>query len=107
MKNESDESYNNIKGLNEITNFSFGDSRVIKFEYKEKEVFLDVLTSKDCLVQFHFINVYEIKINLDDTYNDWIYDFYCYQEYGYDGILCFDIGIYKIKCKEITAKKIR
>jgi len=96
---QSVDAYSQIDGLNEVENFCFHDSKVIRFEHTENIAQL-TLDYYGLAVTFEFIGLVELEINGDPTCC-WINDFYCYRQFGNSNICKFDIGSYRITCEKI------
>lgn len=88
-----------IEGYENLSDFSFYDSKVVFFSHDENSA--DLKLKYSSVLELHFEDVDEIVIRTDPVC-DWVNDFYCYPAFHNRNKLIFDIGFYRILCSKIV-----
>ena len=104
LEDGSEESYSMIHGLDKVEGFCFHDAKAKRFEVEVDKAELDI---EHCgvVIRLIFKGVFDIQMNTDPVC-DYINEFYCYKNFDIQERIVFDIGFYKIVCKEITVEQI-
>ncbi|MCQ2439202.1 MAG: hypothetical protein MJ074_05540 [Oscillospiraceae bacterium] len=102
-REQSMAAYACVDGLNDIKDFCFHDSKPVYFEHQDNRALLKLDYDGIC-VTFEFTDLLEFEANGDPTCN-WINDFYCYPLFHNPEYYFFDVGYYRITCKQIRVYK--
>ena len=94
-----------ITGHENLNDFSFHDSKPVRFEQFEESARLS-LQYGDVTATFLFEGVLEVHVESDPRTN-WIGDFSCYPCFPNNRILTFDVGYYRIICERISVECVR
>ena len=99
-----DEQIKWINGYEKLDQFSFHDSKPIRFEQTDESARL-TLQYGDIQVTFLFDGIFDYRAEGDPRTN-WISEFYCYPCYHNKNLLTFDVEYFKITCEKISVAEV-
>ena len=92
--------YSLLEDIGEELDFHFHDSKIVSFDYDNKDTARLTLDYDGTTVTFEFLSVDTVAFYADCD-NPWVYDAYCYHIYYSDTRWVFELDQLKVQCGDI------